>query len=59
MRYLPPRAIKVAFTSLFLCGLSSAAIADSNAALIEALVNKGILTAEEAQPLLERAKASS
>ncbi len=56
MRYLPPRAIKVAFTSLFLCGLSSAAIADSNAALIEALVNKGILTAEEAQPLLERAK---
>lgn len=42
-----------------LLGFSSSVIADSNSELIETLVKKGILTAEEAKPLLERAVAEA
>ena len=52
--YKSPAFLKTLLLTAFLLVLSNQSIADSNTDLIEALVNKGILTAEEAAPLLER-----
>jgi len=57
--YKSPAFLKTVILAAFLLVLSNHSIADSNTDLIETLVKKGILTEEEAKPLLERVAAEA
>ena len=57
--YKPALLLRALFLLAILISFSSNAVADSNSDLIDALVKKGILTAEEAKPLLERVAAEA